>query len=246
MIPGIKTGLINYQELIPQTQASSCEIYFRIDQKAEYFDLFRMLKERKIASGLHFWAVLPEGYMYNLSYPDKNIQKQSVDLIKETIDIASQNNCYYVNVHPGNYCLCKMDLDKKRYGSIGPKIDEKEGNKALLENTALLHEYALKRGVLYLTETVPSKDALIWYDEESRLHPVDIGYIRVKTIIELAQHGFYITNDFGHSLADLVSDDANKLFDNLFAITKALAPQTKLIHANTSDRFLKSANNFFN
>ncbi len=234
MTPGIKTGLINYKKILPHTKAPVCEVYFRIDQKNEYGELFKILKRRKIEAGLHFWAVLPDGYMYNLAYPDLNIQKQSITLIKETIDIAAQNNLRYVNVHPGNYCLCEMDLDNARYGKIGPKISESKGNKVLFENTHLLHEYAQKQGVLYLTETVPSKDALIWYKEENRLHPVDIGYVRVSTIIELVKAGFFVTNDFGHSLADLVSDDQDALYTNLLRITKALAPQTKLIHSNTS------------
>lgn len=234
MKAGIKSGLINYKEILPKTNAKVCELYFRIDRKDDYDDLYRILKERNIQAGLHFWAVLPSGHMYNLAYPNKDIQKQSLDLIKETINIASQNQFRYVNVHPGNYCLCEMDLNKNRYGKIGPKANETEGNKYLFENTQTLHEYAQKQGVLYLTETVPSKDALIWYDEPSRLNPADIGYVRVSTIIELANMGFYVTNDLGHSLADIVSDDRTALFDNLVRITKSLAKETKLIHSNTS------------
>ncbi len=234
MKAGIKSGLLNYKEILNNTKASVCELYFRIDRKDDYLDLYRILKAKHIQAGLHFWAVLPSGHMYNLAYPDKNIQKQSLDLIKETIDIASKNQFRYVNVHPGNYCLCEMDLNSNRYGKIGPKASESDGNKYLFENTNILHEYAQRAGVLYLTETVPSRDALIWYDEPSRLNPADIGYVRVSTIIELANMGFYVTNDLGHSLADMISNDTRALFENLLRITKILAPQTKLIHSNTS------------
>lgn len=234
MKAGIKIGLRDYKDRIPQTQAKICEIYFRIDQKAQYGALFSMLKDKKIEAGLHFWAMLDSGLLYNLAYPDAKIQEETLSLIKETIDIAAQNNLRYVNVHPGNAQLVKVNLDIQYFEVLPDRVDLDESKKALFANIKTLSDYASSRNVLFLTETVPSAYNHKWYDENTRLMPIRLGDPKVSTLIELSRNGYFITNDLSHTTADEVSDDRDYLFKRLYSKTQALAKQTKLIHVNTT------------
>lgn len=234
MQAGIKIGLKEYQQRISQTQASVCEVYFRIDQKDRYHKLFDLLKTKGIKAGIHFWGHLKGNLLYNLASPVNYVREQTLSLIKETIDIAAQNQCYYVNVHPGNYCLVEMDLDRGCYGKISQFIPKEQGLQTLLENVDILHKYALNRKVLFLVETVSCLDNPFWYDEKTRLKPIDVGYVRVETLIVLASHGYFITNDLGHTLSDEISENREFLYQKLLEKTKQLAKQTKLIHPNTT------------
>lgn len=234
MIPGTKIGLRDYKTRLPQTKASFTEVYFRIDKQDEYGDMFTMLNAKGIAAGLHFWGVLENNILYNLAYPDEKIQFHTLKLIKESIDIAHDHNLKYVNVHPGNYRQVYIDLNSNRYLKYINPVSQEDGNKVLFENTKILHTYALKRNIVYTTETVPQKDNSIWYNEETRLKPIDIGYVDNATVIKLAESGFYIANDFGHTICGLITEDRTILYDYLYKITKELLPQTRLIHANTT------------
>lgn len=234
MKAGIKIGLRDYKRRIPETQASICEVYFRIDHKDKYKQLFSMCSTKGIESGLHFWGLITGGYLYNLAYPDEKIQQESLSLIKETIDIASENKCRYVNVHPGNYMLAKIDLDKSRYSGFEKEVSKTEGNNVLFENINILSQYAKKRNVLFLVETVPQRDSLNWYEEQSRLNPVDIKYVSVETVIQIARQGYFITNDFGHTACAVISNDRSYIYQQLYKNSKILASQTKLIHPNTT------------
>ncbi len=234
MIPGTKIGLRDYKTRLPQTKAPFAEVYFRIDKQGEYTDMFNLLKAKGVQAGLHFWGVLENNILYNLAYPDERIQSQTLKLIKETIDIASVHKLKYVNVHPGNYRQVYIDLNTNRYLKYISPVSQETGNKVLFENTKILHKYALKKNIIYTTETVPQKDNSIWYNEETRLKPIDIGYVDNETVVELAQKGFYIANDFGHTICGLITEDRTILYDYLYKITTQLLLQTKLIHANTT------------
>lgn len=234
MIVGTKIGLRDYQQRLPTTQAKFAEIYFRSDQADSYSDLFTQLSARNIEAGLHFWGTLDNDILYNLAYPQEDIRQCTLALIKETIDLARQYNLKYVNVHPGNRMIVKLDLDKHLYKEIVKPVSISESTAVLLENTRTLHHYAAKRNVLYLTETVPLKDNPIWYNETTRHHPIDIGYVTIKEIILLASKGYYIANDFGHTACNCDSSDPGIIYEFLYKTSLQLAPQTKLIHANTT------------
>lgn len=234
MQAGIKIGLRDCQERISQTHASVCEVYFRIDQKDRYDELFSMLKARKISAGLHFWGFLKNDILYNLAYPESQIREQSLTLIKKAIDVAGRWGAYYVNVHPGNRAIVEMDLNKGLYRNISHFVTYELAEKTLLENAKILHEYALNKNVLFLIETVSALDNTHWYNEKTRNEPVDVGYIHVNTLIRLSQQGFYFTNDLGHTIGDEISDNRVYLYQKLLEKTRALFPQTKLIHTNTT------------
>ncbi len=115
---------------------------------------------------------------------------------------------------------------------LGKDANLNEAKQVLFENVAILHEYATKRNVLFLSETMTCREASTWHNEKSRLNPVDYKAVPVSTLIELTQKGFYITNDFGHTVSDEISQDRDYLFKKLLEKTKALSKQTKLIHPN--------------
>ncbi len=233
MKAGIKVGLNSYRRLLPKTRAKVCEVYFRFDQKTQYPALFGMLKDCGIEGGLHFWGLI-DNYLYNLAYPDESVQSQSVAVLKETIDIASRYKLRYVNVHPGNYQLVKMDFDKGKTIPTNKPVAKDEGNAVLYENIELLNNYSLKKNVLFLTETLACRENLTWHNDKGRLNPVDINCVPVTTIIELAAKGYLITNDIGHTLSDEIGSDRKYLFNRLMEKSQKLKKQTRLIHTNTT------------
>src|SRR3989344_2154429 len=97
---GIKTGLkSNWQADLVATKPDFCEIWFDINRKDQYRDLFEFLKGSNIHFGLHFWGANAAGILANIAYPDQEILQSSRQLIKKTIDIASIHRAFYVNLH---------------------------------------------------------------------------------------------------------------------------------------------------
>ena len=234
MQAGIKIGLKNYQEKILHTKASICEVHFRYNNLGQYTELFQMLKAKNIKAGLHFWSMLDGGIMYNLAYPDEKIKRETLDQLTQTIDLAAQNKLRYVNIHPGNLRLVKVDLERETFTDLGQEANQEEGLITLFENASYLTEYAQKRNVLFLVETVPSRYNPYWYNESTRQNPINVKDPKVAVLINLASNGIYITNDLAHTICDEISDDRDFLIKQLIAKTKALAKQTKLIHVNTT------------
>lgn len=235
MLPGIKIGLNNWKKIVSNYKPLACEVWFRIDWADRYQEMFSHLVKEQIPTGLHFWGMLPEGVMPNFAFPDPNIRNSSILLVKNTIDIAAENNFRYVNIHPGSYQLTKINLDRSYFRPIkGKETTHSTGNKILLENINELHEYAMKRNVLLTVETVPSREPLHWRDfTKGRLHTQNVKNVPVSVVEKLAKKGFYICNDICHTAMDEISDDRNFLFDTLFNKSKRLSSQTKLVHVNT-------------
>ena len=74
--------------------------------------LFDELKRRDCEVGLHFWGKLDGDISPNIAYPDTSIVTQSMDLMRQTIDIAAHRHFSYVNIHPGAAALSKVDYKK--------------------------------------------------------------------------------------------------------------------------------------
>lgn len=235
MTSGIKVGPRTWKTILKDYRPQACEVWFRIDWFDRYQEMFAFLQRQKIQTGLHFWGILSGGIMPNFAFPDKDIGATSVKLVKQTIDIASKHNFHYVNIHPGSYQLAKLNLDKYFMRPVpGRETTIKEGNSVLYENIANLNSFAKKRGVLLVTETIPSMEPMHWRDLiAGRKKTQDIYNVPVKVVEKLADQGFFICNDFCHTAADVISNDRNYLFKKLMEKTKKLALQTRLIHVNT-------------
>lgn len=235
MISGIKVGPENWKKIFTDFRPRCCEVWFRIDWLERYREMFESLRQESIPAGLHFWGMLPKGICPNLAFPEKNIRKSSLELVKKTIDVASDNELCYVNIHPGSYQLVKLNLDKSFMRPVpGQETSKREGDATLFENVHELNNYAQKRGVLFLVETIPSREPLHWRNLiKGRLKTQDVRNVPVSVIKDLAQQGYFVCNDFCHTAADVVSEDREYLFTELLAKTQELAAQTRLVHVNT-------------
>jgi len=235
MKPGIKIGLLNWRKRLGKSQAAYVEVYFMVSQFKEYQAMFSYLKKKKIKFGLHFWAKLKSDYMPNLVFKDK-VAGESCELIKQAIDIAARAGAHYVNIHPGSFRLKKVDFISRKMIVNHQQADFAEGKKEFFKNAKMLNNYAKKKGVLFLIETVCKREAADWSGKrDARLKTQNALNVNSQTLYELAKkENISLTNDFGHTLTETISDDRKKIFRNLFLTTKKLAPFTKLIHSNTT------------
>lgn len=213
------------------TQAPACEVWFNISKFPDYEELFTDLRKRKIDVGLHFWGALPDGTWANIAYPDQTLIDESLKLMRQTIDIAAQNNFQYVNIHPGSSAKIKIDLVGQNFDLLAEPINFDLAKQLFIENVKNLNDYALNRNIVFTVETVPQKAAKTnWYDVNSRLNPISLYELSSPAIIAAANHGIFVANDFGHSAANLITDDAKAIWHFLKNLTEMLAPATRLIH----------------
>lgn len=231
---GVKTGPENWREPFERTNARYCEVWFRVDWKDRFQNIFRYLRKNKIEFGLHFWAILPAGFEPNLAYEKDGIADQSQEQVRKCIDIAQKVGAYYVNVHPGSLILRSADLERKELKVLhGNEISLEKARSSLLQHTRQLHQYAQDKGVLFMVETLPKNELEHWRDLSGRKNIQEAKNIPPEVIIEIAESGVSVCNDFGHTAASWVTDDPDVLFKNVYSVTKRLAPQTRLIHLNT-------------
>lgn len=235
MIPGIKIGPQSFQAILDKYTPRVCEVWFRVDWENEYRQMFSRLKKEKVATGLHFWGILPKGVMPNFAFDSETVRKQSIELVKKTIEIAAKHGFSYVNIHPGSYLLLTLDLDKACMCLIeGQETAPEKGKKILLENLNELNLFAKSREVKLLVETLPSREPENYKDlVKGRLKTFDVKNVNLLQMVELAEQGVFICNDFCHTAAEIISDDRDYLFAKLLTNSKKLAKQTKLLHVNT-------------
>ena len=231
---GVKVGPSNWEKILSEITPECVEVWFRLDRVNESIPIFEKLNRMKVTYGIHFWAILEGGYEPNLSYEPNGVAEQSEKLVRETIDIAYKYGAFYVNVHPGSMILRKLDLDNKCMHLLSEsELPGNEAMRSLLSRAEHLDSYARAHNILFLIETLPVNELEHWRDHSGRVNIQFAKNIPPEMIIQLANAGRYITNDFGHTISSWVSDDRELLFDKLFDVTKQLAPQTKLIHLNT-------------
>ena len=232
MILGIKVGPDKQSLLdLAQTNAPFAEVWFNIARIDEYTELFDALKRRKMQVGLHFWGILNDGICAGFGYPDKHILDQSTILVKKTIDIAARNAFQYVNIHPGNRAIVKMDLDHMDYPYVSDPVPLLQTQAVFLEHIAELDQYGKDHSVILTVETVSRLVPKIdWYNPASRRKPLCIYQLPVASIQAAADRGITIANDFVHTATDPVSGNRQDIWKFLYATTKKLAPVTRLIH----------------
>jgi hypothetical protein len=235
MKAGIKFGPANWKKILHNYFPECCEVWFRVEWLDKYKEMFSFLKKEQIPTGLHFWAVLSDKVMPNFAYPEPTIRVNSVALLKKTIDIAAKNNFSYVVFHPGSYHLTRIDFSKSCMTNIDNRsTTKKTGEKILIENLLTLRDYAVENKINLYVETLPSREPQHWRNLSSgRLKTHNSANISIKTFYKLAKLGISICNDICHTSSDVISDDINYLFSQLFNKTNRLAAQTKLIHVNT-------------
>lgn len=234
---GIKVGPTDWQETLPQTKAKYCEVWFRIDWQKKYSSLFKHLKKNKIKFGLHFWAMVQGKYFPNLLYLKGNVAKITYQLIKETIDIASETGATYVNFHPESYRLNLLDLDKKKIRTLNLKepIDRKKSLEQLLFYLKKIKNYSKRKKITPFIETVPRFVPFDFDDiEKGRLKLQKAEGLETEKFIQLKEKKYPICFDIGHTIGQCITEDRNKVFNYLLKTAKELLPAIGLIHVTTN------------
>jgi len=217
-------------ERIAHANPPFVEVWFNVNDSDRYIDLFAELKRRKTDAGLHFWGLLDGNISPNLAYPDATIIRETQTLMKRTIDIAQANGFSYVNVHPGAAALSKVNYEAERYDLASKPVETDLAIQTFLEAAPSIRDYAQTHDVVFTVETVPPRITRGWYNADTRLAPDTIYELPDSAIIQAAQMGFWVANDFVHTAANATSDDAQTVFDHVVTVTDALAAQTRLIH----------------
>ncbi len=231
MTLGIKVGpqAKSFDDL-QQTNAPFAEVWFNILKKDEYTDLFAEMRRRKMTVGLHFWGHLPDQTWANIALPNKTIVKESLKLMKDTIEVAAKHNYQYVNIHPSTRAQVAIDFSTESFRVLSEPIDEHTSEEIFFENLTTLNDYAKRKGVLLTIETIPSKDTNGWRGTENRKYPFDLYSLPNSVVVKAATEGFTVANDFGHTTCTVQSDNRGYVWSTLVQMTKKLFTQTKLLH----------------
>lgn len=232
---GIKIGLRNnWQHDVIQTRPDFVEVWFHAGQIEKYKQLLNFLQQQHTPIGLHFWGCLPDQTLANLAHPDKQILQYSRNLVKKTIDLASNYQVIYVNLHPGATKLAKIDFDQEKTEPLTKPADINICMATLTESLVDLAGYAKKRQTRLLVESVPKLClGTPWHGRIGRLQPIDIGELQIKNLVKLLNiDNLYFTNDFGHTAGNIISSHRTTIKQFLFNTTEQLADKTKLLHVS--------------
>lgn len=228
---GIKIGPQHQSFLdLEETNAPFTEVWFNIEREVEYDALFSECKKRNVEMGLHFWGKTKDGIWANIAHTDTHVTLESMQMIQHTIDVAANNHCVYVNIHPGGRSLVTIDFDHEAFRLLSDPIPYETAETIFFENLTTLNDYAKNRNVVLTLETIPSKDANGWRSEEARKHTVDLYLLQNSTVVKAATRGFTIANDFGHTAASISSDNRTDVSDVLWSMTNQMIANTKLLH----------------
>lgn len=235
--PGIKIGpQYDWRERLEESGAQHCEVWFNVADEKKYANMFSYLKENRIRTGLHFWAVLDDNVMANLAYPDEHIWKASMDRMKHTLDTASRNRFSYVNIHLGNAALERIDFVKHATSHVeNSQVDRRSAESTFTRNIAELHAYAQRAGVMLVVETIPPKDPEQQQTKKGRLNPHST-YALSNTYLENIAKKLHVNvnNDISHTAAEFgETTDRDLLWKYLLDRTNAMLPHTAVVHLNT-------------
>jgi len=236
MIAGFKTGPRTWEEgkrIVEENGARMAEIWFRVDRASEHEAMFTWFARRDVRLGLHHWSVAAGNLKANLSTANAAVREESLQSVKQTIEIGRQLNCAYVNIHPGAERLERLDLD---HGEQDLTDDEatapEEARELMLAAAAELYAYAQKQEVLLTIETLPGIEA----HDSQRQGRYDPGNTPLLTMQKIAKLG-PIANDITHTAAAVAheqqSAERDVLWAGLLEFTQATQQQTRLLHVNT-------------
>lgn len=232
---GIKTGLkSDWKTDLETARPYFCEFWFHSGKIDEYEPLFEFCKQQNIQTGLHFWGILPGSIQANLAYPDKEILKKSLDLVKLTIDAAAKWNSLYVNVHPGEATITLVDFEKEIFKALTPPQPFSTCQKILYQSIEELAEYGKRMGIPLYVESVPQcAPGTPWHGTESRKMPVELFQIPVEEVEKVLDiPNVYFTNDFGHTAGNVISENREEIREYLFNVARRLQDKTKLLHVS--------------
>lgn len=228
---GIKTGPQTSSITdLEVTHAPFTEVWFDPNQLPKYRELFNYIDSHQIETGLHFWGALADGTWTNLAYPDQALIKETLVLMKKTIDIAALHGYVYVNIHPGCRSKVAIDFQREKFSLLTKPVDLKQSEQTLLNNILELDQYAQKQNVILTVESVPARVTIGWHGQDPRQHPYDVYELPISILYTLSNSGIHIANDFGHTAANMITDNKSSIWEFLRKATQKLSKYTKLVH----------------
>lgn len=233
---GFKTGPKNFEEgkrIVLEEGAKMCEVWFRIDRAREYDHMLAWLAQEKVAVGLHHWGTVRGNIKTNIASTNEEIRTTTLQQIKDTIDIAADRGCAYVNAHCGAQATEKISFNPTRQELADEKrADESEAKKIFLALADALFGYAKERGALLTIETLTGREPA---GEHNRVDFYDSGTMRYSSLLEMGRRGGYIANDIAHTASQIMMEETDpaRVWQKLFEFTKVAAPYTRLLHINT-------------
>lgn len=233
MTLGIKSGLRGDSiRDVTLTRPAFTEIWFNVTNSDAYEPLFEGLERLSVPSALHFWGMTKTGLFPTFSYPDQAFIDESIALIKKTIDIAARHTCLYVNIHPGVAARTAIDFSREDFHVLSDPIDPKISEQLFLEHIQTIQAYAKARNVLLTVETVPTHVVTPWSGPRNTTTTY-MHELSIDTLYKAADtYGLALANDFGHTAANIISDNASLVWEFLRMQTERLAPLTRLLHVS--------------
>jgi hypothetical protein len=236
MILGFKTGPKNFptgQEIVSDLGASMCEVWFNVNKHEEYKEMISWLQKNNVAIGLHYWGVVDGKIKPNLATQDEHVRNETLQQIRQTIDIGADIGCVYVNIHPGAQAIETIDFTNWEQTMTSDPITTKElATELLLLACNELHEYALTKNVLLTIESIPAREARRDTDRE---HIYDPGNASLVTMERIAQEGMWVANDITHggSHAFITESSTDAAWEKFMEFSTRTQNQTRLLHINT-------------
>lgn len=231
---GLKVGPANWQDVLSRVTPECAEVWFRLDWAEKIEPIYHVLQAKSVPFGIHFWAITAEGFEPNLAIEADALAAESIEQIKKSLDIAASVGAQYLNVHPGGLRRKHLDFEKSRLVVLdNESLPLEEAEATLLRSAEVLNEYANKKKVSLLFETLPRHEGIGWADPSGHLEIQVADNLPAETLLKLGENGYLLTNDFGHTLASYPDLQGESLQNKLIEMTEKLAPFTRLIHLNT-------------
>ncbi len=231
---GFKTGPNTWEEgqtIAREDGIKLCEVWFRIDKVREYDSMLRFLADEKVSVGLHHWGLIDGKYKTNIASGDEHIRRQTIQQIKDTIEVGANIECAYVNAHSGAQSneMISFEPFEQQLLPTGT-LSLAEAEKIFLESAEELQDFARHQGVTLTIETLPGAESAT--SREDIYVPGNTPY---STLLQLGSIGALIANDFTHTASQMMlqTKDISIIGELLLEFTKTAAPLTGLLHVNT-------------
>lgn len=237
---GFKTGPKTWEEgkvIAQEDGVKLCEVWFRVDKADDYADMFAWLKKEHVAFGLHHWGLVNGKLKTNLATHHAFVRDETIRQIRQTIDIAAQYGCVYVNAHPGSQSLEEIDFATRAQTlRSDARTSADDSARLLLDAVQQLQLYAQTKGVLLTIETLPPSEQVV-FDAPLRDQFYRPGNVDLTTMRRLASAGMWIANDISHTTACVAVETGTSeavMWQGAVQFTQDVAPQTRLLHINTT------------
>ncbi len=233
---GFKTGPKTWDEgkkIVLDDRPGLCEVWFRIDKAGDYEDMLAFLGQHEVNVGLHHWGLAAGKYKTNLATSNADIRQETIQQIKDTIDVAAQIGGVYVNAHPGAAQVEELDLEAGTQKPVAGEVTDPEESGALFLTAAEeLEGYAKEKNMVLTLETLPAREQYTLHDRTRIFDPQSVP---LAVMGKLGVQGNWLANDLTHTLAALGvwETDEVRRWELFMSFTAATAPFTRLIHANT-------------